>query len=234
MARVGSRESARAAVRRRLLARCVAAAALCASACAPLPRPAPPPPPAPAATEPDPEVYRRADAARLKLLELEIDRLRADLRAAEDSLVAVESGLQRGRSRTEAVSMLAEARIQVERAAKRAPWRADTSAEARAKLEQAQQQLGAGNVESAVFFVARASRMAAAMLSEASRVGPEARVVKVRRAKLRAAPSQESEVLGVLTARLPVLPELEVGEWVLVRTVVGQVGWVHASLIGPR
>jgi len=208
------------------------AAALCAWACAPLPQGSPPP--APAATDPSPEVFRRADAARFKLLELEIERLSADVRAAEETLVAVESGLEGSRSRTEAVSMLAEARIQVERAAKQAPWRAASAAEARQKLEQAQRQIEADNVGSAIFFVARASRMAAALKSEAARVGAGARIVKVRRANLRAAPSQESEVLGVLTAELPVFPELEAGEWVLVRTVAGQVGWVHASLLGAR
>ena len=61
----------------------------------------------------------------MKLLELEIDRLRADLGAAEQALVAVESGMRGGQTRAEAVSMLAEARIEVDRAQKRAPWRGE-------------------------------------------------------------------------------------------------------------
>ena len=217
-----------------------AAAALLASGCAQrgaAPAPAPPPPSEPAAaTAPDPAVYRRADADRMKLLELEVERLQADLRSAEQALVAVESGMRGGQTRAEAVSMLAEARIAVDRAARRAPWRADAVAEARAKLDEADRELGAGHIGSAVFFVSRASRIAATLVEEAELVEktPTTRYVNGGRVNLRAEPTTESTVVAVLPTNLPVFPEDDAGEWVLVRTVSGKVGWVHASLLRGR
>jgi hypothetical protein len=187
-------------------------------------------------SEADPAVYRRADADRMKLLELEVDRLRVDLTAAEQALVAVESGMRGGQTRAEAVSMLAEARIEVDRAGKRAPWRAEAVDEARAKLDEADRELGAGHIGSAVFFVSRASRIAATLLAEAELVGstPTTRYVKGGRVNLRAEPTTESSVVAVLPVELPVFPEADAGEWVLVRTVSGKVGWVHASLLRGR
>jgi hypothetical protein len=172
----------------------------------------------------------------MRLLELEVDRLQADLRLAEQALVAVESGLRGGQTRAEAVSVLAEARIEVDRAAKRAPWRAEAVAEARAKLDEADRELGAGHIGSAVFFVSRASRIAATLLAEAELVGktPTTRYVKGARVNLRAEPTTESPVVAVLPVQLPVFPEADTGEWVLVRTVSGKVGWVHASLLRGR
>lgn len=199
--------------------------------------PTPPPPPEPApVVSPDPSVYRRADADRMRLLELEVDRLQADLRLAEQALVAVESGLRGGQTRAEAVSVLAEARIEVDRAAKRAPWRAESVVEARAKLDEADRELAAGHIGSAVFFVSRASRIAATLLAEAELVGttPTTRYVKGARVNLRAEPTTESPVVAVLPVQLPVFPEADTGEWVLVRTVSGKVGWVHASLLHGR
>jgi hypothetical protein len=207
------------------------ASALGAPGCALLRKPAPPV--QSTATEPDPSVYRRADADRLKLLEHEIERLRADLRVAEETLVAVESGIRGAQTRAEAVSMLAEARIEVGRAAKRAPWRADAVAEAQDKLAEADRQLGAGHIGSAIFFVSRASRIAATLVGEADLVkkAPVTRYVKGSRVNLRSEPNTESPVLAVLPPELPVFPEGHDGEWVLVRTVSGNVGWVHATLL---
>jgi hypothetical protein len=210
----------------------VLAGVLSGSGCSLLGPPPPEPPPAPAAA-PDPNVYRRADADRLKLLEAEVERLRADLRNAEETLMAVESGLREAQTRAEVVSQLAEARIQVDRAAKRAPWRADAVAEARQKLDEADRQLADGHVGSAIFFVSRASRVAATLQAEADRVAsaPRAQSIRGSRVNLRAEPRTDSEVLAVLHAELPVFPESELGEWVLIRTVSGKVGWVHASLL---
>jgi uncharacterized protein YgiM (DUF1202 family) len=172
----------------------------------------------------------------MKLLELEIDRLQADLAAAEEALVAVESGMRGGQTRAEAVSMLAEARIEVDRAARRAPWRAEAAAEARAKLDEAERELGAGHIGSAVFFVSRASRIAASLLAEAELVGktPTTRYVKGARVNLRAEPTTESKVVAVLPRELPVFPEADTAGWVLVRTASGRVGWVHGSLLRGR
>jgi Bacterial SH3 domain len=206
------------------------------AACAQAP-PAPPAPPEPApAPLADSGVYRRADADRLKLLELEVERLRADLRAAEDTLLAVESGLRSAQTRAEAVSRLAEARINIDRAAERAPWRADAVEEARHELEEAERQLGAGHVGSAVFLVSRAGRIAQTLVAESALVAQAGttRYVRGARVNLRAEPSIDAEVVAVLPRELPVFPEAESGDWLLVRTVTGKVGWVHAPLLGER
>ena len=91
------------------------------------------------------------------------------------------------------MSQLAGARIQVGRAAQRAPWRDDAIAEARGKLDEAGRQLDAGHIGSAIFFVSRASRIATTLLAEADRVGRSAgrRFVKGDRVNLRAEPSAE-------------------------------------------
>ena len=191
-----------------------------------IPLPAAPPPPAA-------EVYRRADADRAAVLEREVERLRADLRAAEETLLAVESGMRGTQRRAEAVSALAEARIQVDRAAQRAPWRRDVAAEARAKLREADRQLAAGHIGSAIFFGSRASRIAATLSAEADLVAaePNAHAVRGERVNLRAEPNQTSAVLAVLSPRLPVFVEGREGDWALVRTVSGEVGFVRSDLL---
>ena len=196
----------------------------------------PPPPVAAAPEHAVPEVYRRADADRVKALERENDRLRADLRAAEETLLAVESGMRGTQRRADAVSKLAEARIQVDRAAALAPWRADGALEAREKLDEADRQLAAGHIGSAIFFVSRASRIAAALESEADLVGKTQglKLIKAAHANLRAEPNTQSEVLSILPAESPVFSESEQGEWALVRTLAGQVGWVHGNLLRSR
>ena len=65
-------------------------------------------------------LFRRAETERADQLSLEIDRLQADLRTAEQALVEVGSDLAGSNSRADAVSSLAVTRIQVERAASRA------------------------------------------------------------------------------------------------------------------
>jgi Bacterial SH3 domain len=212
------------------------AASLALSGCALFAPPPPPPPPAPPPERIDASVYQRVAVERAELLERENERLRADLRAAEETLLAVESGMRGMQGRAEAVSMLAEARIQVDRAATRAPWRRSTVAEARKKLDEAERQLADGHFGSAIFFVSRASRIAAGLDAEADliRRSPGARSVKPRRANLRAGPTTESDVLAVLTEDLPVFIEGNEGDWALVRTVSGQVGWVRGDLLGTR
>jgi len=172
----------------------------------------------------------------VQLLEHEIARLNADVHAAEQALVAVESGLRGPQTRTQAVSMLAEARIEVDRAARRAPWRADDTAEARAKLAEAERQLAADHFGSAIFFVSRASRIASTLLAEADRVEatPDVRYLRGDRVNLRAAPALDGAVLAVLRGGAPLFPEGRDGDWMLVRTGAGRVGWVHESLVEAR
>ena len=210
-----------------------------ATACATPPPPPPPPEPVPVAAvqiEPSPEILRRAGADRVRVLEAEIARLRADLRSAEETLLAVESGMRGSQGRAEAVSALAETRIQVERAAKRAPWRVEEAAEARAKLEEAERQLAAQHLGSTIFFVSRARRIADSLVAEAERVraNPNGASVKADRVNLRDEPSQDGAVLATLPARLPVVVEGAEGDWSLVRTATGQVGFVHTPLLRLR
>lgn len=88
----------------------------------------------------------------------EVKRLRAEFDLAEAAL--------RSSSRADAVSAIAAGRIQVERAAREAPERADEIARARGKLAEADRQLKAGQFGAAVFFVYRAESIAADLLRE--------------------------------------------------------------------
>ena len=200
--------------------------------------PPPPPPVAPepvvvAPVEPSPEILRLADADRVRALETEVDRLRQDLKTAEETLLAVESGMRGNQGRAAAVSALAETRIQVDRAAKRAPWRVTEAAEARAKLVEAERLLDEQHVDSAVFFVSRARRIADSLVAEADRVrsNRDAAFVRGERVNLRKAPSKTSPILSTLPARLPVFVVGRDGEWSLVRTTTGDVGFVRADLL---
>jgi len=184
----------------------------------------------------DVAVYRRVATEQAELLERENERLRADLRAAEATLLEVESGMRGTQRRAEAVSMLAEARIRVDRAAARTPWRRATAAEAREKLDEAERQLSDDHIGSAIFFVSRATRIATGLDAEADLIerSPDARRLKPGRANLRAEPSTDSPVLDVLPGRLPVFVASSEGEWALVRTVSGQVGWLRSDLLAAR
>jgi len=191
---------------------------------------APPPAPGPA---PNPEVYRRAEEGRSEGLEREIERLKADLRQAEEAMVAIESGQRGNHTRANAVSAIAVARIALERAARQTSWRAEDLREAERKLEEADQQLQSGHFGSAVFFASRAQRVADALGREARMVADAGNVhfVRVPRLNLRAEPSKKGSVLVVLTRGTPVFSERSEGAWALVRTADGQVGWVFASLL---
>jgi hypothetical protein len=191
-----------------------------------------PPDPAPEPAE-EVEIYRRAEAERLEFFEREIERLRADLARAEASIVAIESGLRGSQSRADAVSALAEARIALDRVSKRVPWRKERVEEARKKLAEAQRQLDLDHVGAAVFFASRAQGITESLAQEANLVSgwPGLRVVAGERVNLRAGPSAQQPVLAVLPHQTPVLPERGEGDWTLVRTPSGQVGWVHAPLL---
>jgi hypothetical protein len=210
------------AIRARIEAAAALAVALALTGCARTPAPAP-----------DVEVYRRAEEGRSRWLEREVERLRADLRQAEDAMVAIESGQRGDQTRANAVSAIAEARIAVERAARQAPWRAEEVQEARRKLEEADRQLQAGHFGSAVFFASRASRIAAALGREGRLVAEagNVRFVSAKTLNLRAEPSKEASVIARLSKGTPVFSERAEGEWTLVRTPQGQVGWVYAGLL---
>jgi hypothetical protein len=199
--------------------------------------PPPPPPAEPVAKvypSIDSEIYRRAETERADRLAAEVQRLRADLRQAEEALVMAESGLRGTHSRADAVSSLAEARIQVERAAKATPWREEEIAEARAKLEEAARQIDLAHFGAALFFVYRAERSASMLEGEAAQVqaAPDVRYIRAKQVNLRAGPSTAEPILAVLRSGTPVHPESQNKRWVLVRTAQGALGWVHGSLLG--
>jgi SH3-like domain-containing protein len=181
----------------------------------------------------DVEVYRRAETERASRLAKQVVHLRADLQQAEEALVMAESGLRGTHSRADAISSLAEARIQVKRAATAAPWRSDELGEARLKLNEAQRQIDDGHFGAARFFVYRAQRITDNLEAEAARVyaQPNTRFTRGRLVNLRAGPSKQDPILGVLADRTPVFPENRRAAWVLVRTASGEVGWVHSSLL---
>lgn len=181
----------------------------------------------------DAEVYRSAQRDWIEHLESEIDHLRADLHQAEEAMAAIESGLRGLHTRADAVSALAEARIAVESAGQNAPWRTEDALEARSKLDEAERQLQAGHAGPAVFFASRARRIADTMNEEASKVAqsPEARFIHASRVNLRSGPSTSHRVIDVLGEATPVFSERREGDWVLVRTPAGSVGWIHASLL---
>lgn len=180
------------------------------------------------------DVCRRAEIARSEYFEREVERLRADLRQAEESIVAMESGLRGFQSRADAVSAVAEAHIALDRVERKVPWRADQVAEARSKLAEANRQLDLGHVGSAVFFASRAKRITESLLDESHQVEqwPDRRLIEGGDlVNLRAGPSLDYRVLDRLASGTPVFPERSDGDWRLVRTPTGQVGWVHRSLL---
>ena len=71
----------------------------------------------------DAAVYRRAESQRVEYLEREVERMRVDLSQAEDAMIYLESGMRGEHTRADAVSKVAGARVAVESACARAPWR---------------------------------------------------------------------------------------------------------------
>ncbi len=184
----------------------------------------------------DVAIYQRALVDRANRLDAEVQRLRADLRRAEEALVLAESGLRGSHGRADAVSTLAEVRIQVERAAGMASWQADEIAEARNKLEEADRQIAAGNFGVAMFFAYRTARIAEHLEAEARAVRgrPGTLYVRVAGVNLRAGPSTDDQVIRVLVRGTPVFPEQTRDAWTLVRVASGSVGWVHGNLLTPE
>jgi hypothetical protein len=181
----------------------------------------------------DAAVYRRAEVERAKLLDAEVRRLRVDLKQAEEALVIAESGMRGTYSRVDAISALAETRIEVERVAAQAPWGGPDLEEANRKLEEAAAQIEQEHFGAALFFIYRARRAADKVALEAKAVAttPGARFVIGDRVNLRAGPTTSATVVAVLGAGIPVFPERRQESWVLVRASTGVVGWVHQSLL---
>lgn len=187
-------------------------------------------------TSSDIDLMRRTETNRIQTLEREVERLRIDLIRAEDALIAVESKLRSGHSRAAAVSALAEAQIRLNKASRIAPWRQDTISEAKGKLTIAQRHINEEYFGTAVFFVYRANRIVENLNYEANMVKAteQAMFINRPRVNLRSGPSTNEDVLLVLNQGTPVVMERDNGEWILVRTLAGSVGWVHRSLLTSK
>jgi len=181
----------------------------------------------------DSAIYERAQAERSEFFEREVQRLRADLKQAEASIVTLESGLRNVHTRADAVSAVAEARIALDRVSKSVPWRSDRVGEAYIKLDEADRQLEADHLGAAVFFASRAQRVTEALRDEAKQVAlwDERRVIRGNRVNLRSEPSESARVVEVLPGETPVYPERSLTDWTLVRTPDGRIGWVYRSLL---
>ena len=94
-------------------------------------------------------------------------------------------------------------------------------------------ELEAGNYAAAIFFSSRAARIADELTEESewAAAHPTARFVTAHRVNLRSGPSLDERVKQVLPRGTPVLPESEAGDWLLVRTAGGRIGWIHATLV---
>jgi hypothetical protein len=186
------------------------------------------------AAETDETLIRlRAEADRALFLDREVERLRRDLEAAEDALVAIESGLRSSYNRATAVSALAEARISLQRAEAELPYLPEVIDEARGKLEKADSQLGEDHLGAAIFFATRAQRITQSAVDDARGASdrPDAHFITGSRVNLREGPSLEHTIAGQLHRGTPVFPERARDDWLLLRTVRGRVGWVHTSWV---
>ena len=180
------------------------------------------------------QLFREAETERAAQLIQEIARLHADLETAEAALVEAESGLSAAHTRADAISSLAVTRIQIERAASRAPWRAEQVAEAQAILAEAEHQVEENRFGAALFFVYRAHRVAESILEEVNLVQrrEDVQLITAPRVNLRAGPSTTEAILAVLTFGTPVFPQASEEDWVLVQVSGGPAGWIHRQLVG--
>ena len=180
------------------------------------------------------QAERRADLARMEQLENDVRRLTSDLRQAERSLIAVESKLSGAHTRARAVRAMAEARSQLERAARDAPWQVEELRAARQKLDAADKQIRAGHYGAAMLFASRAKRSAGDIAAEgrAVRNAKDVSQVRAELAAVREKPSRKSRIVVKLARGTPVFPEKREKGWVLVRTTTGKIGWVAGSLLG--
>lgn len=176
---------------------------------------------------------RMGDRERIASLQREVERLQADLHQAEVAMLATDSEVCSRRDRASTVSLLAETRISIDKAALTVPWYPAAIDEARRELAEAVRQLEGGHPPGAVYFAARGRRIADTLVTEARRVrnSPKARLVKADRLNVRKGPSVDYPVQEVLTAGTPVFYERRAGKWAQIRTLPGQFGWVYASFL---
>ncbi len=179
------------------------------------------------------KVILKADTERIEQLEREIARLKVELTRAEETLVAVESGLQSGYTRADAVKSMAEAQIRLEKTTGLAPWHTDKITQAQDKLKTAQSHIDAERFGAGLFFIYRVNSIVKNVNNEAEaiRTSPNLLFVKKKRANLRDGPSTNHKVVTTLAQDTPLFLEDRSEKWVLVRTLSRMVGWIHAGLV---
>ena len=177
----------------------------------------------------------RTATLRITELESRVERLRYDLDLAEGTLISAESGLQAGLGRADAIARLAETQILYRHVADLNPKRQDLLEEAKTKLEQADRHFGDSNFSAAVFFARRGEHILNSVKEEADRLSSadNAYVVGAELVNLRAAPSTNDEILSTLERDTPIFREESSGDWLLVRTAGGRVGWIRGDLVRP-
>ena len=106
---------------------------------------------------------------------------------------------------------------------------------AKTKLKQADRHIGESNFGAAIFFIQRGERILRSLQEQTERLAnaENAYAVQADIANLRAAPSTDAVILLTLERDTPVFREESSGEWLLVRTLTGQVGWIHGNLVQP-
>ena len=178
------------------------------------------------------EVYGQLQAKRIAELERSLTELRQQLVQREGELTAIESHLIENHGRADVVSALAEAQVQIQRAARDVPWRAQEIDQANKRLALAERHIEDGNYGAAAFFIYRVSSTAGRLSDEARQVNASKAFINAERVNLRAGPSKEAEILDLLSRGTLVFSVRKDRDWVQVRTVSGQEGWIHASLVG--
>ncbi|MDH3376029.1 MAG: SH3 domain-containing protein [Gammaproteobacteria bacterium] len=179
------------------------------------------------------QVALRTATLRITELEARVKRLRYDLDLAEGTLVSAESGLQAGLGRADAIARLAETQILYRHVADLSPKRQDLLEEAKTKLEQADRHFGEFNFGAAVYFAQRGKHILNSIKEEVERLSSadNAYVVSVDTVNLRTAPSTNDAILLTLERDTPIFGEESSGEWLLVRTADGRLGWVRGDLV---
>ncbi len=179
------------------------------------------------------QAERKASVARIAQLESEIQRFKSDLDQAEKTLIIAESSLTGAHTRAQAVRAIAEARTQIEKAERDAPWRKAEAQDGRRKVEEADRHLRAKRFGASILFASRAKRIARGLAAEARsvRISKKAKQTGSRPVRLRARASSKSKLIATLQPRTPVFLEKVHGHWVLVRTLSSKVGWVPKSAL---
>lgn len=186
---------------------------------------------------PPPELEAKRELSE-RIVELEnvVAKLQDRLAHTEGELAALETQLGETHNRADAVSALAAARVAVQRAARDAPWDTLEINAANDRLEVAEGHIDQGDYGAAAFFAYRANQAAERLISDAKQMDEPniTMFIKGERVNLRAGPSTENDILDVLDEGTPVFSIHRNANWVHVRTLSGEEGWVHASLLNSE